>query len=81
MCFSKARHYCGIDDHRIIDNQIRNEIAYQFPVIKNRKWALHRNDVSPIPQFNSQCAFVQFFVEPRLQLVKHFHRGTDYRMG
>jgi hypothetical protein len=39
----KAGNYFRIDNHSIIHNQIRNQIADQFAAIENRKGALERN--------------------------------------
>ena len=41
MRFSEARDHLGIDDYSIIDDQIWNEIAYYFTVIRHRKRVLH----------------------------------------
>ena len=64
MRFGKTRDDFGINNYRIIDNQIWNEIANYFAAIRDRERALSRNCVTVMHQFHNQRAFVEFFVEP-----------------
>src|SRR5437762_690740 len=77
MRFGKTRDDLGISNYRIIDNQIWNEIANYFAAIRDRERALRRNCVTSVLQFYNQRALVKCFVEPRLKLVEHFHRGAN----
>ena len=67
----------GIHDHRVVDDQVGNQRSDLLPIIKHWKRFLLINLVASLAQLDDQRAFIELFIEPRLQRVQHLHGRAD----
>ncbi len=62
-------HNFGIDDHRSINKQIRNECVNDVPRVYDIKPPLLFHVMPGLTQFNCKRIFIGFFTQARLEGV------------
>src|ERR1700730_12038098 len=62
--FIESGDHFGVNDNKVINDQVWHEIANQLRVVKYRKSTLCFNCVTASLQFNRQRAFVKFLIQP-----------------
>jgi hypothetical protein len=75
-----GNHFC-IDDHGIVDNEVRNEGSNELIVVVNRMLFLLFTGKALLTEFDDECSFVEFFIKPGFEQAEDFDGGSNDGLG
>ena len=81
MTIVETADHLGIDDDCFCDNEVGNESADKLAVVTDRMLFLLFAYETLFGEFDDECAFVELFIEARLEGEEHFVSGTDDLFG
>jgi len=71
----------GIDDDRVVDDEVGNEGADVMRFVMNRELLLRVATEALLGEFDNESTLVDFLVEPGLEGVEDRDRGADDDFG
>ena len=70
-----------IDNHHVLNDQIRDQGADVLTVITDHEFPLHITTQTLLCEFDDEGAFVEFFIEARLESEENLVGGSDDLFG
>ncbi len=77
----ESRYHFGVDDHRFIDDQVRDQRPDVLIFVEHWKLPLSLDSVATLPKFNDQRSLVQLLIQTGFQRVEDIHRRANDRLA